>query len=202
MLDYPVEGSSSKGLAKKIGQAILNRLVVPGPNLWTGLEISYIILKKYYSHLDLRRHQHQEASWLYTTLTDLFISRWSQTWKKFPTSFSLLVKNFCFSLVFCENFQYLITFNEVSKSADGLQIRLNLANPKIKNSVVKIFDSNSSNGWRMIFQNPKKFQNIIFHSKVIANLNIYRFSQILGHLLIKCMGKTHIEFTVELCGKF
>ena len=59
MLDYPVEGSSPKGLAKKIGLAILTRLVVPRPNLWTGLEVSYVILKKYYSHLNLRRHQHQ-----------------------------------------------------------------------------------------------------------------------------------------------
>ena len=33
-------------------------------------------------------------------------------------------------MVFCENFQYLISFNEVSESADGLQIRVNLANPK------------------------------------------------------------------------
>ena len=48
------------------------------------------------------------------------------------------------------------TFNEVSESVDGLQIRINLANPKIKNSVVIIFVSNSSNLWRMIFQNPKK----------------------------------------------
>ena len=67
-----------------------------------------------------------------------------------------------------ENFQYLVTFDEISESVDGLQIRVNLANPKIKNSVVIIFDSNSSNFWRMIFQNPKKFQNIIFHSKVMA----------------------------------
>ena len=52
--------------------------------------------------------------------------------KKFPTFFSQLVKTFCFSLVFCTNFQYLITFNEVSESVDGLQIRVNLANPKIK----------------------------------------------------------------------
>ena len=52
--------------------------------------------------------------------------------KKFPTSFSLLAKNFCFSLVFYESFQYLITFNEVSESVDGLQIQVNLANPKIK----------------------------------------------------------------------
>ena len=57
---------------------------------------------------------------------------------------------------------------KASGSADGLQIRVNLANPKIKNLMVIIFDSNSSNDWRMIFQNPKKFQNIIFHSKVIA----------------------------------
>ena len=46
--------------------------------------------------------------------------------------FSLLGKNFCFSLVICENFQYLISSNEVSESVDGLQIRVNLANPKIK----------------------------------------------------------------------
>ena len=89
--------------------------------------------------------------------------------EKLPiSSFSLSVKNFCFNLVFCENFQYLITFNEVSESVDGLQIRVNLAYPKIKNSVVKIFDSNSSNFWRMIFQNPKKFSKYHFHSKVIA----------------------------------
>ena len=42
--------------------------------------------------------------------------------KKFPTSFSLSIKNFCCSLVFCESFQQLITFNEVSESVDGLQI--------------------------------------------------------------------------------
>ena len=52
--------------------------------------------------------------------------------KKFPTSFSPLAENFCFCLVVCENFQYLITFNEVSESVDGLQIRVNLANPKLK----------------------------------------------------------------------
>ena len=53
--------------------------------------------------------------------------------KKFSTSFSLSVKDFCFSLVFfCENFQYLITFNEVSESIEGLQIRDNLANCKNK----------------------------------------------------------------------
>ena len=68
--------------------------------------------------------------------------------RKSLTSFSLSVKIFCFSLVFCENFQYLITFNEVSESVDGLQIRVDLANPKIKNSVVIIFDSNSSNFWK------------------------------------------------------
>ena len=70
---------------------------------------------------------------------------------KFLTSFSLSAKNFCFSLGFCEDFQYLITFKEVSESVDGLDIRVNLADPKIKNSVVIIFDSNSGNFWRMIF---------------------------------------------------
>ena len=51
----------------------------------------------------------------------------------------------------------------------------------------------------MIFQNPKKnFKISYFHSKVIAILNIYGFSRILGHLLTKYMGKTHTEFTVEL----
>ena len=52
--------------------------------------------------------------------------------RKFPTSFSLLVENFCLHLVSCENFQSLITFDEVSESVDGLQIQLDLANPKIK----------------------------------------------------------------------
>ena len=61
--------------------------------------------------------------------------------RKFLTSFSLSAKSFCLSLAFCENFQYLITFNEVSESADGLQIRVNLANPKIRNLVVKIFEN-------------------------------------------------------------
>ena len=42
--------------------------------------------------------------------------------RKFATSFSLLVKNFCFQLVSCEKVQSLITFNEVSESANGLQI--------------------------------------------------------------------------------
>ena len=51
--------------------------------------------------------------------------------KKIPTSFSLLVKNFCYSLACCKNVQYLIAFKEVSESVDGLQIRVNLANPKI-----------------------------------------------------------------------
>ena len=65
--------------------------------------------------------------------------------------FFTISKKFCFSLVFCENFQYLIAFNEVSESVDRLKIRVNLGNPKIKHPVVIIFDSNSSNVWRMIF---------------------------------------------------
>ena len=47
--------------------------------------------------------------------------------------FLLLVKKNCFHLVSCENVQSLITFNQVSKSFDRLQIQVNLANPKIKN---------------------------------------------------------------------
>ena len=89
-------------------------------------------------------------------------------WRKFPSSFLLLVKNFCLQLVSCKDFQSLKTLNKVSKSNDGLKIRVNLANLKIKNSVLTVFDSNSSHLWRMIFQKPKKFQNIIFHSKVVA----------------------------------
>ena len=94
--------------------------------------------------------------------------------KKISTSFSLLVKNFCFNLVLCENLQYLITFNEISESVDGFQIRANLANPKIKNSVVIIFDSNSSNCGGMIFKNPKKFSEYHFSFKSYSNLKYLR----------------------------
>ena len=59
--------------------------------------------------------------------------------KKFTTSFSLSIRNFYFHLVSCENFQSLVTFNEISESVDGLQI-----------------------------ENRKNFENIIFRSKVIA----------------------------------
>ena len=41
-------------------------------------------------------------------------------------------------------------FNEVSESVDGLQIQVNLADPKIKNSVVIISDSNSSTHFHRI----------------------------------------------------
>ena len=75
--------------------------------------------------------------------------------RKFPTSSSLLAKKL-FQSGFFESFQSFITFNDVSGSVDGLQIRVNLTNPKMRNLVVIIFDSNSSNLWRMIFQNPKK----------------------------------------------
>ena len=123
--------------------------------------------------------------------------------RKFPTSFPLLVKNFCFSLVFWENFQFLTTFNEVSESVHGLQIRVNLANPIIKNSLVIIFYSNSSNLWRIIFQNPKTFQNIIFRSKVIAIWNLCGFLLFLGHSLIQfklsmlILQLTYLEFPFE-----
>ena len=85
--------------------------------------------------------------------------------KQFSTSFSLLAKKFLFQLVSCENFQSLITFNEVSGSVDGLQIRVNLANPKINNSVVTVFESNSSNLWGIVFQKPKKILKYQFPLK-------------------------------------
>ena len=105
-------------------------------------------------------------------------------------------------MVFCENFQYLITFNEISESVDGLQIRVNLANPKIKNSVVIILDSNSSNFWRMIFQNPKKFSKYHFSFKSYSNLKYLRIFNYFSPFTNKMYGKTHIEFTVELCERF
>ena len=52
--------------------------------------------------------------------------------KKIPISFSLLVKTSVLACFFCGNFHCLVTFNEVSESVDGLQIPINLANPKIK----------------------------------------------------------------------
>ena len=65
--------------------------------------------------------------------------------RKFPTSFSLSVNNFCFHLVSCENLQSPITFNDVSESVDGLQMQVNLPDPKIEKSVVTVFYSKSSN---------------------------------------------------------
>ena len=47
--------------------------------------------------------------------------------KKVSHFFFTISKKSCFSLVFCENSQYLISFNEVSESVDGLKIRVNLA---------------------------------------------------------------------------
>ena len=123
-------------------------------------------------------------------------------WRKFPISFSLLVKNFCFRLVFCENFQYFITFTEVSESADGLQIWVNLANPKIRNSVVIIFYSNSSNPWRMIFQNPKKFSKYDFSFKSFSNLKYLRIFTDFRPFTNIMYGKSTYRFTVELCERF
>ena len=94
--------------------------------------------------------------------------------QKFPTSFSLSVKNFCFHLLSCANFQSLVTFNRVSESVDGLQIRVNLADPKIENSVVTVFESNSSNFWGMIFQKLKKFSEYHFPLKRYSNLKYLR----------------------------
>ena len=57
MLDNHVEDLLPKGLPKQMGLAFLTRLVVSRPNLWTGLEDSYVSLKKYYGQLNLRRRQ-------------------------------------------------------------------------------------------------------------------------------------------------
>ena len=54
----------------------------------------------------------------------------------------------------------------------------------------------------MIFQNPKKFQNITFRSKVIAILKYLRIFKDFRSFTNKMYGKTHIEFTVELCERF
>ena len=119
-------------------------------------------------------------------------SQWAQSWKKFPTSFSVSANNFCFSLVFCENFQYLISFNEVSESVDGLEIRVNPVNPNIKNSVVIIFDSNLINCWRMIFQNPKKFSKYHFSFKSYSDLKYLRIFTDFRPFTNKMFGKnTH-----------
>ena len=94
--------------------------------------------------------------------------------RKFPTSFSRLVKDFCFQLASCENIHSLVTLNEVFESVDGLQIRVNLADPKIKNSVVIVFDSNAINPRRMIFQKPKKNSKYHFLFKSCSNLKYLR----------------------------
>ena len=94
--------------------------------------------------------------------------------KKSHFFFTIGKKFFVLACFFCENLQYLVTFNEVYESVDGLQIRVNLANPKIKNSVVIIFYNNSSNVRRMIFQNPKKFSKYNFLVKSYSNLKYLR----------------------------
>ena len=81
-------------------------------------------------------------------------------------------------MIYCENFQYFLTFSKVSGSADGLQIRVNLANPKTRSPVVIIFDSNSSNLWRMIFQDPKKFSKYDSSLKSFSNLKYLLISRI------------------------
>ena len=105
-------------------------------------------------------------------------------------------------MAFCQNFQFLITFNEASESVDGLQIRVNLANPKIKNSVVIILESNLSNFWRMIIQNPKTFSKYHFSFKSYSNLKYLRILTDFRPFTDKMYGKTDIEFTVELCERF
>ena len=119
--------------------------------------------------------------------------------KNFPLLFLLLFKNFCFSLLFFgENFQYLITFNEVSESVDGLQIRVNLANPKIKNSVVIIFDSNSSNFWRI----RKISYHYHFLFKSYCNLKYLRIFTDFRPFTNKMYGKnTHRIYVQSNCVK-
>ena len=101
-------------------------------------------------------------------------------------------KKICFGLVICENFQYFITFNGVSESVDGLKIRVNLANPKIKNSVVIIFHNNSSNFWIILFQNLKKFSKDHFSFRSYSNLKYFRIFMDFRPFTNKMYGKnTH-----------
>ena len=103
-----------------------------------------------------------------------------------------LEKKICFGLVICENFQYFITFNGVSESVDGLKIRVNLANPKIKNSVVIIFHNNSSNFWRILFQNLKKFSKDHFSFRSYSNLKYFQIFMDFRPFTNKMYGKnTH-----------
>ena len=68
--------------------------------------------------------------------------------------------------------------------------------------MVIIFDSNPSNLWTLIFENPLKISKYHFLFKSNSNLEFLRSLRILGHSLIKCMGKTHNKFTVEVCKNF
>ena len=116
----------------------------------------------------------KNSTWIRQCKPDHALCTMAPVLKKISHFFFTISKKILFQLGFCENFQYLITFNEVLESVDGLQIRVNLANPKIKNSVVIIFDSNSGNVWRMIFQNPKKFSKYHFSFKCYSNLKYLR----------------------------
>ena len=63
--------------------------------------------------------------------------------KKFPHLFLTISKMFLLSLVSCEDFHWPIALHEIPASVDGLQIRVNLANPKLKSLfIVTAFDSN------------------------------------------------------------
>ena len=86
----------------------------------------------------------------------------------------------------------LIILNEVSESVDGLQIWVNLAHPKIKIQYLQYLIAIQVIFWEWFFQRPKKFQTILFLSKVTW------FLRILGHSLIKCMEK-HISCLQSNC---
>ena len=91
---------------------------------------------------------------------------------KFPTSFTTS-KNVLLIFSSC------ITFDETSESVDGLQIRVNLANPKIADSIViQYLKAIQVDFEKWYLKIRKKFQNIIFHSKVIAIWNIYQYKNV------------------------
>ena len=54
----------------------------------------------------------------------------------------------------------------------------------------------------MIFQNPKKFSKFYFSFKSHGNLKYLRIFTDFRPFTNKMYGKTHIEFTVELCERF
>ena len=54
----------------------------------------------------------------------------------------------------------------------------------------------------MIFQNPKKISKYHFSFRSYSNLKYLRIFTAVRPFTNKMHGKTHIEFTVELCERF